>query len=208
MILEKIQFITHQNDNYSYFDSALLALRSGIRFIQLRAKDLSDEEVVDLGKRILKECEAHDAIFIIDDRVELVEEIGAHGVHLGNEDMPTDKAREILGKDMIIGGTANSYKDILKHYKNGVDYIGLGPFRYTTTKEKLSPILGFDGYHRIIKKCKENNIEIPIYAIGGLRVEDMEELARTGIYGVALSSLLIDNDNPKNDVAKIQRLIK
>lgn len=203
MKLEKIQFITHQNSKYNYLESAILALENGIRFIQLRMKNASKEDIVSIGKIIRKECDKYNAILIIDDYVELVSEIGADGVHLGKMDMAIDKAREILGENKIIGGTANRFEDILLHYNKGANYIGLGPFRFTNTKEVLSPILGLGGYKEIIDKCKEKNINIPIYAIGGIRLEDLYSIKEIGVYGIAISSIILDSDNPAFTTRKI-----
>ncbi len=208
MKLEKVQFITHSNSNIDYFQSAVLALKGGLRFIQLRMKDSNREELISTGKRIKEECDKYNSLFILDDHVELVNEIGANGVHLGKEDMPIKEARKILGKDKIIGGTANNFEDIVKHYKDGADYIGLGPLRYTNTKKKLSPVLGFEGYREIIEKCKTQGIDIPIYAIGGIRIEDLEELKQIGIFGIAISSLILESKNSETTINEINKIIK
>ena len=208
MKLEKVQFITHSNYNIDYFQSAVLALKGGLRFIQLRMKDSNREELISTGKRIKEECDKYNSLFILDDHVELVNEIGANGVHLGKEDMPIKKARKILGDNKIIGGTANNFEDIVKHYNDGADYIGLGPLRYTNTKKKLSPVLGFEGYRNIIEKCKTQGIDIPIYAIGGIRIEDIEELKRIGVFGIAISSLILESEDSETTINEINKIIK
>ena len=208
MKLEKVQFITHSNSNIDYFQSAVLALKGGLRFIQLRMKDSNREELISTGKRIKEECDKYNSLFILDDHVELVNEIGANGVHLGKEDMPIKEARKILGKNKIIGGTANNFEDIVKHYNDGADYIGLGPLRYTNTKKKLSPILGFEGYREIIEKCKTQGIDIPIYAIGGIRIEDIEGLKRIGVFGIAISSLILESEDSETTINEINKIIK
>lgn len=208
MKLEKVQFITHSNYNIDYFQSAVLALKGGLRFIQLRMKDSNREELISTGKRIKEECDKYNSLFILDDHVELVNEIGANGVHLGKEDMPIKEARKILGKDKIIGGTANNFEDIVKHFNDGADYIGLGPLRYTNTKKKLSPVLGFEGYRNIIEKCKTQGIDIPIYAIGGIRIEDIEELKRIGVFGIAISSLILESEDSETTINEINKIIK
>ncbi len=208
MKLEKVQFITHSNYKIDYFQSAVLALKGGLRFIQLRMKDSNREELISTGKRIKEECDKYNSLFILDDHVELVNEIGANGVHLGKEDMPIKKARKILGKDKIIGGTANNFEDIVKHFNDGADYIGLGPLRYTNTKKKLSPVLGFEGYRNIIEKCITQGIDIPIYAIGGIRIEDLEELKQIGIFGIAISSLILESKNSETTINEINKIIK
>lgn len=206
MELEKIQFITHQNSKYNYLDSALLALEGGIRFIQLRMKNSKHEEVIKVGKVLKEECKKYDAQLIIDDYVDLVNEIGVDGVHLGLKDMPINIARERLNKEKIIGGTANCFEDVLMQYKLGADYIGVGPFNYTTTKLHLSKILGVQGYKVVNEKCKKNNINIPIYAIGGIRLNDLEELKQTGVYGIAISSLILESSNPLEAIKEIKRI--
>ena len=91
---------------------------------------------------------------------------------------------------------AGSMESLIAAINNGADYIGLGPFRFTTTKDNLSPILGIDGYDRIIKECKKNNINIPIYAIGGIRLDDLKSLKNTNVFGLAISSIILDSSNP------------
>ena len=145
-----LQFISHYTDKYSYLDSIRLALQGGCRWIQLRMKDATDDEVRPVAIEAQKLCKQYGATFIIDDRVALVKELQADGVHLGKNDMPISEARRQLGPDYIIGGTANTIWDVKAHYAAGADYIGCGPFRFTTTKQKLSPVLGLDGYRRII----------------------------------------------------------
>lgn len=208
MKLEKIQFITHRNSNYDYLDSALLALEGGIRFIQLRMKDATKEEFVRVGTRLKKECEKYGATLIIDDYVNLVREIGLDGVHLGLMDEPINIAREKLGKEKIIGGTANRFEDVMLQYSLGADYVGVGPFAHTTTKEKLSNILGLKGYEDILEKCKINNINIPIYAIGGIRLSDLEGLKQAGVYGIAISSLILESSSPIETTKEIVKIWK
>ena len=166
--MKSLQFITHYTERYSYLDSARMALEGGCRWIQLRMKDAGKEEILPIATEIRKLCNDCGAIFIIDDHVELVREIRADGVHLGKNDMPVAEARRILGDEYIIGGTANTYEDVKKHWLDGVNYIGCGPFRYTTTKQKLSPILGLEGYKEIIRQMRAENINLPIVAIGGI----------------------------------------
>ena len=136
--------------------------------------------------------------------VELVKLLNADGVHLGKNDTPIDEARNILGKEYIIGGTANTIEDIVDIYKSGADYIGCGPFRFTSTKKNLSPIIGLEGYNKIISDIKQRNIDIPIVAIGGIVDEDIQLILNTGINGIALSGCLMNANNP---VEKMKQII-
>ena len=128
-----IQFISHYTDQYSYLDSIRMALEGGCRWVQLRMKEASREEIVRTGHEVRRLCDAYGATFIIDDHVELVREIRADGVHLGQKDMPVGQARDILGDKVLIGGTANTIEEVCRHYHQTANYVGCGPFRFTTT---------------------------------------------------------------------------
>ena len=199
----ELQFITHFTDRYSYYDSARLALEGGCRWIQLRMKDASPEEREHEAVRVQGLCRSYGATFIIDDDVELVKRLKADGVHLGKNDMPIAEARQILGKDFIIGGTANTFDDVVSHYRTGADYIGCGPFRFTTTKKNLSPILGLEGYRSIVLQMRENEINLPIVAIGGITCEDIPAIMQTGVSGIALSGTILRAENPAEETRKI-----
>lgn len=198
-----IQFISHFTDQYSYLDSIRLALTGGCRWIQLRVKDVNDDELLPLAIEAQKLCREAGATFIIDDHVELVKQIKADGVHLGLHDMPISEAREILGPGFIIGGTANTFQDVLMHYHAGANYIGCGPFRYTSTKKNLSPILGLDGYREITRQMHSHGINLPIVAIGGITVDDIPAIMQTGVSGIALSGTILRSTDPVAEMHKI-----
>ena len=204
----QLQFISHQNEKMTYLDGIREALAGGCKWIQLRMKGATDEQVRPIALKVKEWCKEQNATFIIDDRVQLVKEVGADGVHLGKNDMPIAEARKILGDDFIIGGTANTFEDVKAHYEAGADYIGCGPFRFTTTKEKLSPILGLEGYHEIIQKMKAENIDIPIVAIGGITKEDIPEIMKTGVNGIALSGCILNAKDPAAETHDIMGILE
>ena len=206
-VRQMVQFISHYSERYSYLDSIQLALEGGCRWIQLRMKDALDEEVRPIAIEAQKLCRAYGAKFIIDDRVALVRELGADGVHLGKNDMPIREARQILGPDYIIGGTANTFEDAKAHYEASANYIGCGPFRFTTTKQKLAPVLGLDGYRQIIQKMRAANITIPVVAIGGITKDDIPAILQTGITGIALSGTVLRADDPIAEMKHIINII-
>ena len=228
-----LQFITHYTEKYSYIDSAKIALEGGCRWIQLRMKDVPETTLEHHALIIQEMCRNYGATFIIDDNVFLAKKIKADGVHLGKNDMPITEARRILGDDFIIGGTVNTFEDILKIIDNVqvgtstssvtdnncqklkanslspiVNYFGCGPFRFTQTKQKLSPILGIEGYKEIVKKKNEYNIDIPIVAIGGIANADIPHIFETGIDGIALSSSVLRAENPIEEMKNIVLKIK
>ncbi len=200
-----IQFITHHNERFGYLDSVRLALQGGCRWVQLRIKDVSDDELRPLALEAQQLCRQAGATFIIDDHVELVREIQADGVHLGLKDMPIAEARALLGPDVIIGGTANTFADVCRHYEAGATYIGCGPFRFTTTKKNLSPVLGLDGYRNIVSQMQHQGIHLPIVAIGGITADDIPAIMQTGVTGIALSGTVLNAADP---VGEMQRLLQ
>ena len=202
-----LQFITHYTERYTYLDSVHIALEGGCRWIQLRMKDTSPEGILPIALEALTLCRKYNATFIIDDHVEIVKQIKADGVHLGKLDMPITEARKILGKDFIIGGTANTFEDVLMHHEAGADYIGCGPFRYTTTKKNLSPVLGLEGYHRIVSQMEEKDIHLPIVAIGGITKEDIPSLMQTRISGIAISGSILRAEHPIEEMKEIIKTI-
>ena len=203
-----IQFISHSNERYSYLDGIRLALEGGCKWVQLRMKDAPDEQVAQLGVQARELCDRYGAKLILDDRVELVVQTGADGVHLGKNDMPIAQAREILGPGKIIGGTANTFEDIVAHWKSGADYIGCGPFRFTTTKKNLSPILGLEGYRDIVARMKDAGITLPLVAIGGITAEDIPAILETGVDGIAVSGTVLRAEDPAAEMAKLIELTK
>lgn len=204
----RMQFITHHNEKYSYVDSARIALEGGCRWIQLRMKDSNDTLMEETALIIQKMCKDYGATFIIDDNVSLTKKINADGVHLGKNDMPIAEARMILGDKFIFGGTINSFDDILQHLQGATpDYFGCGPFRFTSTKKNLAPILGYEGYKNILTKMRENNINIPLIAIGGICKDDISKLLDCGINGIALSSSILNAENPIIEMNEIMTIL-
>jgi len=189
MKISKLQYITA---NPAHADDAC---RGGVDWIQLRIKNKSEDEWKLIALEAKKICKARGAKLIINDSVKLAKIVGADGVHLGKEDMPPDEARKLLGPDFIIGGTANTIEDIQRLALLKVDYIGLGPFRFTNTKKNLSPLLGIQGYIDLMKECEAESIKVPIIAIGGIQMEDVDAILETGIYGIAVSSAIGDSAN-------------
>ncbi len=186
-----------------------MVIEGGCRWVQLRMKNATDEEVKQAAEEIIPLCQETDTILVIDDRVNVTMDTKVHGVHLGKNDMPAAEAREFLGAGAIIGVTANTADDIIVYRKIDVDYVGLGPFRFTATKEKLSPTLGLDGYRSVMAEIRNAGIELPVVAIGGITLEDIDGIMATGVNGVAMSGAIINAENPveytKQVIAKLNK---
>ena len=198
-----LQFITHPSPRFSITEEVRLVLEGGCKWIQLRMKDASYDEMRATALEIIPLCKENDAIMVIDDNVKLTEELRVHGVHLGKNDMPPRQAREEPGPHAIIGGTANTADDILAMRGIDVDYVGLGPFRFTTTKSALSPVIGLDGYRDIMSAIRAAGSELPVVAIGGITLDDITPLMETGVNGVAMSGAIINAPDPTDYTAKV-----
>ncbi|MCS3532333.1 thiamine phosphate synthase [Chryseobacterium sp. JUb7] len=202
--MEKLQYISQ---GFTIEDQELnirKALDNGVKWIQVRFKNAPENEFIRLCEISKKLCSDHQTVCIINDHVQIAKEIDADGVHLGLKDTSIDIARHILGENKIIGGTANTISDVLQRMTEPCDYIGLGPLRFTSTKEQLSPILGFEGYEKIIWELKEKSLEIPkIFAIGGVVLEDIKQLQGIGIYGVAVSGQITNQPSVINQFKTI-----
>ncbi len=186
--MEKLQYISQGFTIAEQELNIKKALDNGIKWIQVRWKNAPENEFIRLCEISKKLCADNQSVCIINDYVQIAKDINADGVHLGLKDTSIEISRQILGKNKIIGGTANSISDVLQRMNESCDYIGLGPLSFTSTKEQLSPILGFEGYQKIIQTLKEKSLEIPkIFAIGGVVLEDIQLLQQIGIYGVAVS---------------------
>jgi len=186
--MEKLQYISQGHTKEEQEFNIRTSLDNGIKWVQVRWKHADENDFFQLCEMSKKLCSEYHAVCIINDHVQMAKDIDADGVHLGLKDMSIEMARHILGKNKMIGGTANTLSDVLQRINEPCDYIGLGPLRFTATKEKLSPILGFEGYQDIIKNLKDKLITIPkIYAIGGVTLQDIELLQQIGVYGAAVS---------------------
>lgn len=205
----RIQFITHHNERYSYVDSARMALEGGCRWIQLRMKGATMELLEDTALEAQTLCRSYGATFIIDDDVMLAKRIKADGVHLGKEDMSVAEARKVLGSEYIIGATVNSFGDIVAHMGGTrPDYFGCGPYRFTTTKQRLAPTLGLEGYRNIMEQMHRAGITIPLVAIGGITKDDIPELLACGVSGVALSGSVLNAQYPEAMMMEIVELFR
>lgn len=193
----KLQYISQGESVEEQLYNIHQALDNGCDWVQMRFKHQKPKKALALAEAVKFLCEEYLANFIINDDVHLAEHINADGVHLGLSDMEIAEARAILGKTKIIGATANTFEDIVRQVNNGCDYIGLGPFQHTKTKTNLSPILGLEGYRSITAKMNEFQIDMPVYAIGGITLVDVNSIMKTGVYGIAVSGIITKSDEKK-----------
>ncbi|KAB1229977.1 thiamine phosphate synthase [Chryseobacterium viscerum] len=202
--MEKLQYISQGNTIQEQELHIRKALDNGIKWVQVRWKNTLENELINLCEISKQLCSEYQSVCIINDHVQLAKKIDADGVHLGLNDSSVEEARLILGENKIIGGTANTLEDVLQRLNESCDYIGLGPLRFTATKEKLSPVLGFEGYQKIVDGLREKSIDIPkIFAIGSVTLEDILPLQQIGIYGVSVSGLITKQPTIINELKKV-----
>ncbi len=206
-MISKLHFITGETEEFSHSALVELACKGGADWVQLRVKNKPEDDFFRFAADSKQICKQFGAKLIINDNVMIAKEILADGVHLGKDDMDPREARKILGKNFIIGGSANTMEDIYRLKKCGCNYIGIGPFRFTSTKEKLNPVIGLEGIKKIAALCKKENIKTPLIAIGGIKLNDIKPILETGVFGIAVSSGIHQSKNMKEEIKKFLCII-
>ena len=174
------------------------ALKGGITLLQLREKDKTTREYLDLARKVHKLTRQYHVPLIIDDRLDIAMAMDAEGVHLGQSDMPIDIARNIFGKDKIIGATAKTVEQATEAYNQGADYLGVGAIFPTTTKVK-TVLTSTETLNNI---CKA--VPIPVNAIGGLNKDNIHVLKDIPISGICVVSAIMKADNPKKAAVELR----
>lgn len=192
MHLPKLHYISQGQRPEDHLENIQKACAHGAELVQLRLKDLSQKKILRTAHEAREITAHYQTRLIINDHYKVAKEVKADGVHLGKNDTCPTIAKKYLGDYYFVGGTANTIQDCEVLIKKKVDYIGLGPFRFTKTKEKLSPILGTNGYLTILEALQT---DIPVIAIGGITLEDVSEILETGVYGIAASGVITNDFN-------------
>ncbi|WP_054851087.1 thiamine phosphate synthase [Olleya sp. ITB9] len=200
-MLSKLHYISQGATPTQHLEHIQKACVSGIELVQLRLKNVSEDVVLETAKLAREITSKHNVSLIINDHYKIAAQVEADGVHLGKSDTCPLIAKAALASWQIIGGTANTFEDCQTLINKNVDYIGLGPYRFTKTKTKLSPILGRQGYETIIKQLQTKT---PIVAIGGIVLKDVSEIIKTGVYGIAVSGQITKDFNA---IPKLNELI-
>jgi thiamine-phosphate pyrophosphorylase len=193
MYLGGLCFITDRKiSSLSYEDMTLKVLMAGVRWIQYRDKDRSRREIYEESVRLRRLTKDYDAVFIVNDYVDIALCVNADGVHLGQDDLPLKEARKIMGENKMIGISTHSSEQALEAEKGGADYIGFGPVFQTQTKDAGIP-KGID----MLREVKKN-VNIPVVAIGGINLENIRSVLDTGVDAVAVASAIFTGDIEKN----------
>lgn len=203
-----LQFITNTDCRTSPAEQVRGVISGGCRWVQIRMKDASDEEVTKVINEIKPLCLETETFLILDDRVELAKTLDVGGVHLGKTDMLPSKARMILGPAAVIGVTANTVDDVKAVRSLDVDYVGIGPYADTNTKKNLAPILGLEGIRHICEQMEEMEMEMGRVAVGGIRLEDVAPLMEAGANAVAVSGAIAKATDIKKATEEFLNVLK
>lgn len=195
--IEKLQFITHDLDSLTHIEQVQLACEAGAKWIQYRCLTKDDEALLAEINVIAEICDDWGATLIVTNHIHLNRKADIQGFHI--EDMDADflALREQLGEDITIGGSSNTVEGLIRLAAEGADYAGCGPFNITTTKPNDFPLLGVSGYAHITAALKEKGIDLPVLAVGGVTLDDVDALMETGIFGIAASSAINQAENLK-----------
>jgi len=189
MYLGGLCFITDcKASKLSYEDMTLKVLRSGVRWVQYREKGKSRREVYEEAARLRKLTQDFNAVLIVNDHADIAMCVNAVGVHLGQKDLPLREARKIMGKNRIVGISTHSLEQAIEAEKGGADYIGFGPVFHTTTKDAGSP----KGVSMLREVKKQ--VTIPLVAIGGINLENIQLVLDAGADAVAVASAILSGE--------------
>ncbi|MDH7446055.1 thiamine phosphate synthase [Aquimarina sp. 2201CG14-23] len=203
----QLQYISQGNTPKEHLINIGEVCEAGGRWIQLRLKDVDLAVYLETAIKCREICDQYGAIMIVNDQVSIAQAAQADGVHLGLNDMSPKEARGILGENFIIGGTANTIQDCMDQVEAGVDYVGLGPYKNTITKKKLSPLLGTKGYASIMTVLRNKYPEVPVVAIGGILLEDISPILESNVNGIAVSGMLTKKDDLEERIQFATKLI-
>ncbi|AUC76485.1 thiamine phosphate synthase [Olleya sp. Bg11-27] len=200
-MISKLQYISQGDTPEAHLENIEKACASGAEWVQLRLKNSAPKTLLETAKKARAITTSFNTKLIINDHYKIAKAVQADGVHLGKTDACPLLVRDYLGHAFIIGGTANTLQDCNVLLEKQVDYIGLGPYQFTKTKQNLSPVLGTSGYKKLLEDLETKT---PIIAIGGITVKDVSKILKTGVYGIAISGAITTD---VTNIIKFQKIL-
>ncbi|WP_026897560.1 thiamine phosphate synthase [Daejeonella oryzae] len=195
--ISRFHYLTQDLPHRSHAEQTQIACEAGANWIQYRCFSKDDEELINEIHQVASICDDWGATLILTDHYHLLHLVDAQGVHLENIEADFKMIRERITDEKTLGASANSIDDIYRISTSGVvDYIGCGPYAFTKTKPNDYPVLGFEAYRSIISKMNDQQIDIPLIAVGGIKPMDVDDLLTTGIQGIAVSAAINAEEDP------------
>jgi thiamine-phosphate pyrophosphorylase len=193
--IEKLQFITHDIEQHSHIEQARIACEAGAKWIQYRCLTKSDDELLKDINVIAELCDDWGATLIVTDHIHLNGKADIQGFHIEDMDADFQKLRNELGEAITIGGSSNTVEGLIRIANEGADYAGFGPFNITTTKPNNAPLIGLSGYDNAMSTLKLKGIDLPVLAVGGITIADIDSIMATGVFGIAASSAINQSED-------------
>ena len=188
--IEKLHYITHDVPHLSHIEQVQLACEAGAKWIQYRCLSKTDEALLQDINAIAEICDDWGTTLIVTDHIHLNGKADIQGFHIENMDADFIALRKLVGNDITLGGSANTIENLVRLANEGADYAGFGPYAETETKPNNYTLLGIEGYQNAVRELKDQDINIPVVAVGGIKTYDVEALMQSGIYGVAVSGAI------------------
>jgi thiamine-phosphate pyrophosphorylase len=194
---------TALQDRFSHVELARMMIDGGADFVQYRDKQATTKQMIETARDIAALCAASDTKLIINDRVDVAIAADADGVHLGQDDFPIPLARHLLGPDRVVGASVDTVDEAREAWQQGADYVGFGPIYPTGTKADAGPVVGINKLPALTPK-----FPIPLVAIGGLNKENVEDVLRAGVHGVAVLAGICKAEDPQQATRDIRDVIE
>ncbi|UKT63660.1 thiamine phosphate synthase [Pedobacter mucosus] len=188
--IEKLHYITHDIPHLTHVEQAQNACEAGAKWIQYRCLSKADEDLLLDINAIAEICDDWGTTLIVTDHIHLNGKADIQGFHM--EDINADfiALRKFVGNDITLGGSANTVENLIRQAKEGADYVGYGPYAITETKPNNYPLISLEDYKMAVKEIAILNLTLPILAVGGIKIYDVEALMQAGIYGIAVSGAI------------------
>lgn len=193
--IEKLQFITHDIPQHSHIEQAQIACNAGAKWVQYRCLTKNDDELLKDIHAIAEICDDWGATLIVTDHIHLNGKADIQGFHIEDFEADFTQLREQLEEAVTIGGSATTLEGLIRLAREGADYAGFGPYYTSTTKPNNAALLGIDGYRNAMTELQRLGINLPVLAVGGITINDVDPLMLTGIFGIALSSAINQSDD-------------
>lgn len=203
----KFHYLTQDLPKFSHLQQATMACNAGANWIQYRCFCKTDEQMLEELHQIAQVCDDWGTTLIITQHYHLIKQADIQGVHIEDMDADLTIIRNKIGDDKTLGASANTLQQIINHHNNGADYVGCGPYTHTNTKPNNEAHWGLLGYKNAFAQLQQLKIEIPLIAAGGIKLNDVEPLFQTGIYGVAVSEAVNKALNPQQTFKDIYQSI-
>ena len=206
--ISNFHFITHDLPERSHVQQVQLACEAGARFIQYRCLTKEDRELITEINTIAEICDDWGTTLIITNHYHLLPQLDVQGVHIESITANFERIRQEIGEGKTLGVSASSLADILRLAEGPVDYISYGPFSITQTKPNNYPLVSLENYRLVASQLKACKINVPVLAVGGVQLTDVEALLSTGIYGVAVSAAVNTAEDPSNAISEFRKLLR